>query len=180
MKHQSIGGAVLAVAFAAAIVLVGGGQAANPQAQRQGPCSSEGTWQGAADNGFTWTNVITRGSDARGGQLDLDWVLMDPTLGGNFATAARATSGRGVWEDDGHQHAAWTWMAHGLDASGGPVYTIRASGTHSMPDCGRLEIEYALEVFLPFQNMATDSPVAVLRGTAVETRMPLVQPPGEF
>ncbi len=167
-------------ALAVAIVLLMAGWTPAAMAQVPGPCTEEGSWQGAADNGFKWMNIVTRGPDATTGQIDLAWVIVDPTLGGAFATAARVTPGRGVWKKAGSGNALWTWIAYGIDAAGGPAYAIRASGTHHMPDCEHLEIVYTLEIFLPSQNMATDSPIALLRGTALETRMPLVRSPNEF
>ena len=167
----------LAMAFAVVVVLLGAGWTpALAQAPR--PCTEEGAWQGVADNGFTWMNIITRGDGATVGQLDLAWVVVDPTLGGAFANGARVTNGRGVWKKTGRHITLWTWIAYGLDATGTPAYAIRASGTHRMPECEHLDIAFTLEVFLPSQDMSTDRPIAVLRGTARETRMSLVQSSG--
>ncbi len=166
------------IAFAAAIILLMAAPAATAQVPRL--CTEEGAWRGAADNGFTWMNIVTRGADATAGQLDLAWVVIDPTLGGVFAVATRVTPARGVWKKDGNRDARWTWITFGLDTQGTPIYAIRASGTHHMPDCQHLEIAYALEVFLAAQDMASDTPIAVIRGTALETRIPLVQLPGGY
>jgi hypothetical protein len=166
---------VLAATVAAALVSLGASRAPAANAQAQEPCTEEGAWQGAADNGFTWTNVITRGGDATRGQLDLAWVVVDPTLGGAFQNGARVTAARGVWKKVDGRNALWTWVAFGLDASGHPAYAMRASGTHLMTDCRHLDIIYTMAVFLPSQDMSSDTPVAVLHGTARETRMPLVQ-----
>jgi hypothetical protein len=136
-------------------------------------CGEEGTWQGLADNGFSWMNTITRGGDATHGQLDLAWVTIDPTLGGAFATAVQTTPARGVWRKVDARSARWTWMTYGLDAAGAPAYSIRASGTHLLKDCDQLNVAYVLEVFVPSQDMDTDPPVARLQGTAVEKRMAL-------
>ena len=135
------------------------------------PCGAEGTWHGVADNGFAWVNTITRGATASCGQVDLMWVGIDPTLGGAFASAARISNGRGVWRKISRQQAQWTWMAFASDAGGALVYIARVVGTHTMPSCDRIDIEYAFEVFLPWQDLAADAPVACLRGTSVETRM---------
>ena len=170
---------MLAVVFAVAVFSFGAGWAPAAVAQVPGRCAEEGSWQGAADNGFTWMNIITRGDDATGGQIDLAWVIVDPTLGGAFANAARVTPGRGVWEQADGCNARWTWIAYGLDATGMPAYAIKASGTHHMPDRDHLEIAYLLEIFLPSQNMAEDTPIASLRGTGLETRMSPARSPRE-
>jgi hypothetical protein len=162
------GGTILAVLLGAAPFAAGAGPSAAGAL-----CGEEGTWQGLADNGFSWMNTITRGGDATHGQLDLAWVTIDPTLGGAFATAVQTTPARGVWRKVDPRSARWTWMTYGLDAAGAPVYVIRASGTHRLKDCDQLAIAYVLEVFLPSQDMDTDPSVACLRGTAVEKRMAL-------
>jgi hypothetical protein len=170
-------GSALVMAFAVVMVPFAAGWAPVATAQVSRPCTEEGTWHGVADNGFTWMNTITRGVDATRGQLDLAWVTIDPTLGGTFANAARVTPARGVWSKVGRKDALWTWIAYASEANGTPAYAIRSSGRHHMPDCEHLDIEYALEIFLPSQDMATDPPIAVPRGTARETRMPLIQVP---
>ncbi len=165
----------LAVAFVLAVLTLGAGWVAAADAQTPGPCTEPGSWLGVADNGFKWMNIITRGQDATSGQLDLAWVIVDPTLGGAFPNAARVTPARGVWKKTSARDALWTWTSYGLDDGGTPAYVIRASGTHHMADCDHLEISYTLDVFLPSQNMATDAPIASLQGTALETRMLLVE-----
>lgn len=138
-------------------------------------CSNVGTWQGLGDTGFTWMNIITPGANATVGQLDLEWVLVDPTLFGFFPEAVRVTNAIGVWEKVNRHTYVVTWVAWGFDMNGVPVYVGRLSGTDTMLDCDHIDVDYVLEVFLPGQDMDTDPPIFCANGHASETRMPLVQ-----
>ena len=160
------------IALAAVVALAAG--SGNAQAGSRN-CSRVGTWFGVGDSGMTWIAIDTPGPDATVGQTSLEWVLLDPTLGGLFPTAARATGGQGVWEKVKHGHYKYMWMAYALDASGLPVFAARTSGFLWMRTCDHVDITYALELVSPLQNIFTDVPAfGAFTGTATETRMPLV------
>ncbi len=139
-------------------------------------CSRVGTWHGVGDSGSTWIAADTPGSSATVGQFALEWVLIDPTLGGFFPTVSRATNALGVWQKVNEHTYQYTWIAYGLDAGGLPVYVARASGIASMADCNHVNLTYALELFAPGQDISTEPPAfGTYCGTATETRMALVQ-----
>lgn len=139
-------------------------------------CSRVGTWHGAGDSGITWMATDTPGSSATVGQFALEWVSIDPTLGGFFPTVTRATNALGVWQKVNEQTYQYTWIAYGLAVNGSAVYVARASGIASMADCDHANLTYVLELFLPAQDISTEPPAfGSFCGTATETRMPLVQ-----
>jgi len=161
---------IVLVALCASPVLAGG-----PGAGGSNNCSNVGTWLGLGDTGFTWMNTITPGANATVGQLDIEWVLIDPTLFGFFPDAVRVTNATGVWEKVNRQTYMVTWMAWGFDVNGFPLYVGRLSGTDTMVGCDELDVGYVLEIFLPGQDMNTEPPIFCANGHATETRMPLVQ-----
>jgi hypothetical protein len=136
-------------------------------------CSLTGTWFGEAGN--TWTAIVTPGKSATGGQLYLEWVLIDPTLGGEFPSVVRVSNGVGVWQQVNNKEYKWSWVYYGFDASGTVIYTTRFSGTSSLSDCDHAEDTWVNEVWLGGQDMNTDPPNSCGSGTGTETRMPLVQ-----
>ncbi len=139
-------------------------------------CSRVGTWHGAGDSGTTWMATDTPGSSATVGQFALEWVSLDPTLGGFFPTVSRGTNALGVWQKVNDHTYEYTWIAYGLDAGGSAVYVARASGIASMANCDHVNLTYALELFLPSQDISTEPPAfGTFCGTATETRMSLVQ-----
>jgi hypothetical protein len=140
-------------------------------------CSRVGTWHGVGDSGTTWTAIDTPGSSATAGQLSLEWVSLDPTLGGFFPTVARVTNASGVWQMENERTYRYTWIAYGFAADGSTVYVARASGIVSMADCDHANLTYVLELFQPTQDISTEQPAfGSFCGTAIETRMTLVQP----
>jgi hypothetical protein len=166
------GGIVLAVVFAVALFAGSGsvkGEGNN--------CSRVGTWHGVGDSGTTWTAIDTPGSNATVGQFALEWVSIDPTLGGFFPTVTRATNALGVWQKVNEHSYQYTWIAYGLAVDGTTVYVARASGIASIVDCDHANLTYVLELFLPTQDISTEQPAfGSFCGTATETRMTLVQP----
>lgn len=172
MKRIAVmGGIVLSVVFAAMVF------AANGSAARgSNNCSLVGTWLGVGDSGTSWIATVTPGPNATVGQLAMEWVGMDPTLGGSFPNVIRATNALGVWEKVNKRKYEYTWIAYGFDANGLQVYVTRASGTALMTDCDHVALTYVLELFNPGQDISTQQPLlGCFPGTAVETRMPLVQ-----
>ena len=138
-------------------------------------CTTVGTWFGVTADGTTWMDTVTPGSSATVGQMNLEWVVLDPTLGGFLPQAVRATNAVGVWEKVNEKNYQYTWVVYVLDANGAPVFVARASGTESLVDCDHMNITYVLEVFFPGQDMNAEPPFFCYAGTATETRMPLVQ-----
>lgn len=162
----------LATLIAAVTVLAGSGSVLGAS----NSCSRVGTWHGAGDSGITWIASDTPGSSATVGQFALEWVSIDPTLGGFFPTVTRATNALGVWQKVNEYAYQYTWIAYGLAVNGSAVYVARASGIASIVDCDHANLTYALELFDPGQDISTDSPAfGTYCGTATETRMSLVQ-----
>jgi hypothetical protein len=138
-------------------------------------CGRVGTWFGQGDSGTTWIAIVTAGMSATVGQINMEWVLLEPTLGGFFPTAVRVTGGKGVWEKVNQNQYKYTWVAYGLDATGQPVYVARTSGFETIAGCDQTNITYTLELFSPEQNIWSDPPFfGAFTGTGVENRMPVV------
>jgi hypothetical protein len=139
-------------------------------------CGRPGAWFGTADSGITWMGIDTWGASATVGELALDWVMIDPTLGGFFPAAVRVTGAKGAWEKVNQSKYKYTWVAYGLDATGQQVYVARTSGFATMAGCAQVNITYTLELFAPGQDIWTDPPAfGTVTGTAVEKRMPVVE-----
>lgn len=145
-----------------------------------GLCGKLGTFHGeAADMGITWMVVNTPGQNAIHGQFTVEWIEIDPTLGG-FPDAVRITDASGVWEKTGWNVYKYTWIAYGLDQNGFLVYSARASGTAKMTDCNHVDLNYVLELWPAGFDIYTNPPIVCVPGTATETRMPLVQASCEY
>jgi len=138
-------------------------------------CGRIGTWHGMGDQGFAWMAVDSPGQDATNGQISIEWVMIDPTLGGFFPDAARVTNGLGVWKKVNKHVYQYTWIAYGLDQAGIPIYTGRASGTATLTDCDHVDVTYVLELWLAGDDISSDPPFFCAPGTGVETRMSFVQ-----
>lgn len=162
-------GIVLAAIFAVAVFAGSGSVMA---ASRN--CSHVGTFHGVSDSGATWMVTITPGISATVGQMVVELVKWDPGLGVGFP-AVRTTNPLGVWEKVNGKTYRWTWIAYGLAVDGSVLYVARASGISTMKDCDHWPFTYVTEVFLPSQNISTESPIAAFCGTGIETRMLLVQ-----
>jgi len=160
----------ISLAAALAVVMFG-----VPAMAASNECGRVGTWHGMGDTGFTWMAVDSPGQDATNGQITLEWVMIDPTLGGFFTDAVRVTNGLGVWKKVNQHMYQYTWIAYGLAADGSLVFTGRASGTASMVDCDHIDLTYVVEFWLPGDDISTDPPFFCAPGTAQETRMSLVQ-----
>ena len=168
MANRSLLGISLAVAFA--VTLFGGlAMAASNE------CSRVGMWHGEGDQGFTWMVPVSAGADATNGQFTVEWIVIDPTLGGMFTEAVRVTNGFGVWKKVNKHTYQYTWIAYGLAQDGMVIYTARASGIESMVDCDHFDVTYVLELWLGAADVSVDEPIFYAPGTATERRMPLVQ-----
>lgn len=138
-------------------------------------CTIVGTWFGV-DGPYTWMNTVTPGTSATVGQVNLEWVLYDPTIENLFPAAVRWTNSKGVWETINKSEYKFTWVAYALDATGAIVFVARASGIKSMVDCDHVNIAALLELWLPGKDINTDPPDICFPAAApTETRMPLVQ-----
>jgi hypothetical protein len=140
-------------------------------------CSIAGAWFGSCSIGPTWVDNFNPGLTATSGQCILEWVLVDPTLGGYFPTAVKGTPGVGVWKwnKDIHNYD-FTFVNYGLDAGGQIVWVGRTSGTGELTDCDHVVFDFGLEVWMPGQDMNTDPPVACISGTGSKTRVQHAQP----
>lgn len=139
-------------------------------------CGIVGAWFGEGSAGFSWMATMTQGELGNVGQLNLEWVIMDPTLGGFFPAAVRVTNATGVWRKKGNHQIHYTWVAYGLAADGSVAYTARMSGTGLAEDCDHWSMDSTMELWLPEQDMGRDPPFFCAPGeTALHTRMPIVQ-----
>jgi hypothetical protein len=163
------------VACALLLVIVG----ASPPAQAQ-PCTVEGAWISEADVGAVFFKVANRGANANSGTLFIEWVVMDPTLFGNFPDAVTLTQGVGVWQHHlnedvaGNRETHYTWMAYGLGSDGLPVYVVvKVSGADTLQSCNTIAFDYVMEIFLASQDPFVDPPIACIEGTGVKHRIPV-------
>ncbi len=164
---------LLPVACALLLVVGNGPAAAAPP-----PCTVEGAWISEVDVGAVFFKVANRGANATTGTLFIEWVVMDPTLFGNFPDAVKLTQGVGVWranlveDTEGHRPTHYTWMAYGLGSDGLPIYVVVVSGTDTMQGCNTLDFDYVMEIFLASQDPFVDPPIACMAGTGVKHRIP--------
>jgi len=164
-----IKGRFLRILFAAAVALLASGTMARENFNN---CSRVGTWFGVADLGIRWLGTDTPGPNATGGQMVLEWYMVDPTLGiPDFSMVTSTTAGRGHWQMINHGKYQYSWVAYGLANPMTPVYAVRVSGLVTHTDCDHANITYKLEVFLASQDIATGTPISISYGTAAETRM---------
>jgi hypothetical protein len=66
-------------------------------------------------------------------------------------------------------------MVWGFDAEGFPLSVGRLSGIDTMMGCDKLEVDSALEILLPDQDIESEPPFFFAPGRASETRMSFVQ-----
>lgn len=119
--------------------------------------------------------AVTQGQSATVGQMQVEWVLWDPSLGVGLP-AVRTTNPMGVWEKVNEKIYKFTWVAYGLGADGSVVYVARASGVSTTEDCDHLRFTFVMEFFSPAQDISKDSPAfGCMSGEGTETRMLLVQ-----
>ena len=145
------------------------------------PCTQVGTWQGENPQGDLWFTVYTPGQNVKNGQATGEFVQIDPTLGlsgyyPEFGDAVRVTNPVAVWKKIGWRKYKYTSRAYGLDQDGGVVYTWRISGETELVDCNHSESTSVVELWREgYEDISTDPPFLCIPGTAVETRVPLVQ-----
>jgi hypothetical protein len=125
--------------------------------------------------GVTWIVTVTPGISATVGQIVVEWVSWDPTLGVGLP-AVRTTSPMGVWKKVNEKTSKFTSVAYGLDANASVVYVARASGVYKMEDCDHWPFTFVMELFDPAQDISKDSPAyGCMNGEGTETRIVLVQ-----
>lgn len=150
------------------VALVAGSGAALAQSNN---CGVVGTWTHWGT--FGWYGVVSPGTSATVGQIEIEWITWDPTIGGRLP-AVRTTGPKGVWEKVNQREYKYTWVAYGLDADGLPVYVLRASGVGTLPRCDRFDITGWLEMFWPTQDIWTETPFMRVPIDEFATRMPVV------
>jgi len=137
-------------------------------------CRLQGSWVAELDvppgpPGRFFTQYAA-GANATTGPLTLEWIEFDPTLGGAFASAVRATQGVGEWRLHGQSYD-YVWVAYGLDIVGNTLYTLRSSGTGTFQGCGTIVFDWVLDVEVP--TPGGPLLVSCLAGTGTKQRIPL-------
>lgn len=130
-----------------------------------------GTWSHWEE--FSWLLVVTPGTSAAVGQLDMESIAWDPSFGGKLP-ALRTTAPKGVWEKVNQRENKYTWVAYGLSATGQPVYAMRASGGVTTAGCDRVDITGTLELFGVKQGVWSPAPFLCIPISEFATRMPVV------
>ena len=144
------------------------------------PCIQVGTWQGEDPmSGMIWFSVYTPGQNTYNGQVTVEFIQIDPTLGlsgyfPEFADAVRVTNPVGVWKKVGWRRYQYTTRAYGLDENGKVVYTWRVSGETELLDCDHSTSTSVTELWLAGDDIS-DCPLLCFPGAEEETRVPLVQ-----
>ena len=155
------------------LALVPAAVAQGPEASSERTCSVHGSWMAEVDIGARFFVSYSRGSDANGGPMAVEWIAGDPTLFGNFPTAVSLTQGVGVWQRiDGHTYQ-YTWISYGLDAAGVPVYAWKGSGTGTLPSCDMIVFDYVAEIFPMPLHPLVDDPVDCISGGGTKIRVSL-------
>ncbi len=170
MRTRFVVAVVLASLLASVVVSA---QARRRDAVTSNNCTVVGTWM-HQDEQNSWTGVVSPGPNATSGQLALEWIVFDPSLGGKFAAAVRVTDVQGVWGKVNEHEYKFTWLSYAMSSADKVVYVLRATGMGTMPTCDTFEIAGKLELFMPTQNVWTDTPLMTLNVTEFATRMPLV------
>lgn len=181
MRHKMIRVSFIAIALGCIAFFIMGMAPENAENwgfRSRGLCGLVGTWQGEGEMGFNWMAVFNPGQGAINGQVTVEWVELDPTLGNPlFNNVVSATNACGVWKKVGWRTYQLTWMAHGLDQNGMVVYTVRCSGEAELVDCDFIYETHVLELWLglPQDPDSYTNPILCIPGTAFQTRMQLVQ-----
>jgi hypothetical protein len=136
-----------------------------------GGCSLTGSWIGEADIGAQFFAKYSRGDSAHEGPLTIEWIVVDPTLFGNFPSAVFATQGAGAWRMHSAVRYTYTWIAYGLDATGLPVYAIKMSGQGEIHGCDTTLFDWVMEIFPVPLDPLRDDPVTCLSGVGVKDRI---------
>jgi hypothetical protein len=140
------------------------------EALKRGMCALPGSWVGEVDIGarfFAQYNL----DGLRGGSLTIEWIVVDPTLFGNFPQAVHATQGAGVWRMENRNTYSYTWIAYGLDEYGMPVYAIKTSGMGTIRDCHSTDFDWVMEIFPAPLNPLLDEPPVCLSGFGTKQRI---------
>ena len=129
-------------------------------------CSQIGTWFGVADpDDLTLTGVMytTMGKSENYGTNILEQPNGDPTLGGFFPTAVRASPLRGNWERTGKRTFVFTLMGYGVDALNQMVGIVRFRGDVTQtPDCQFEYVTAMVDIYYPPMSPFYDDPFATV------------------
>ncbi len=124
-------------------------------------CSIIGTWYGynaPPDNTMLWIINVFGKSDSSGVN-NLEAPGNDPTFGGLFPTAVRATTLRGVWERTSGNAFNVALIGFSIDNNGHTVGIAKMSGTATViNDCNMERLELTLDFFGPTEDPYTDDP----------------------
>ena len=137
------------------------------------PCLVQGAWMAEVDIGARFFVSYSRGADATGGPMAVEWIVGDPTLFGSFPEAVGLTQGIGMWQRVTAHTYRYTWISYGLDAAGVPVYSWKGSGTGTLQGCDMVVFDYVAEIFPVPLDPLTDDPVDCISGGGTKVRMPI-------
>lgn len=141
---------------------------------KRGMCVLPGSWLGEVDIGARFFAQYNPDGLARG-SVTIEWIVVDPTLFGNFPEAVHATQGVGVWRMENWYTYSYTWIAYGLDEYGMPVYAIKTSGEGTIRDCHSTDFDWVMEIFpAPLDPLLDDAPFC-LAGLGTKQRIPIAQ-----
>jgi hypothetical protein len=171
MTKRRVRTASLTAVTALAALFLASGDALAHSGHHDKSCSVVGTWLGVNAYGDTWMDVVTPGPNATEGQVVVNYVSFDPTLGGYFPTVTRMTNAAGVWETKGRQ-GTFTFVYYALDADDAVVYTARIRGEVRLTGCNHKEATYTFEGFLG-ESLDDADLLFGVPGTSTETRMQL-------
>jgi hypothetical protein len=143
------------------------------RAPKRGMCALPGSWVGGVDIGAQFFARYSRGVWSNGGPLTIEWIVVDPTLFGNFPMAVHATQGAGAWRMESSDTYSYTWVAYGLDINGTPVYAIKTSGMGTIVGCHGIDFDWVMEVYpAPLDPLHDPAPVC-LSGLGTKQRIPV-------
>jgi hypothetical protein len=141
------------------------------QALRWGRCGLPGSWVGGVDIGAQFFAQYSRGVSSNGGPLTIEWIVVDPTLFGNFPMAVDATQGVGAWRMESWDTYTYIWVAYGLDINGTPVYAIKTSGMGTIVDCHGTDFDWVMEVYPAPLDPLQDAAPFCLSGLGTKQRI---------
>jgi len=165
--------ALIACAFLMVAVNLPATERSQGEVLKRGMCGLPGSWAGEVDIGARFFAQYSRGGWAGGGPLTIEWIVLDPTLFGNFPAAVRTTQSVGVWRMETGNTYSYTWVAYGLDMNGTPVYAIKTSGMGTIRDCHSTDFDWVMEVFPAPLDPLHDEPPVCLAGTGTKERIPI-------
>lgn len=123
-------------------------------------CSYIGSWYGYNEAGALEWMINVQGPSQTSGTNNLESLLFDLTLGGNFPNAVRSTTLRGVWEKIGDKLFGFTMIGYAVDVNGSTVWIGKMSGTADLSDdCNKMYIDLTMDIFEPGKDPFADEPL---------------------